>query len=143
MRKLMLVILAVMVLLVTGCAADSRDYKGKKGKIVTRQPEDIRKMFDDGETFIVFAGTKDCDSCARYEPIVREFVDRYDVTFYYMPADDYESDTVKDIIYNYLYKLDLTPSTYIVKDGKAVDLEEGVIEYDNLVRWLQKHEFIY
>ena len=142
MKKLFIV-LAVVMLMLAGCSSSGRDYKGKKGKIVTREAAEIRKMFDDGETFIMFAGTKDCDSCARYEPIVKEFVDRYNVVFYYMPADDYESDVVKDIIYNYLYKLDLTPSTYIVKDGKAVDLEEGVVEYDDLVRWLQEYEFIY
>ena len=121
MKKL-LIILTVVMLVLAGCSSNNRDYKGKKGKIITKEAADIRRMFDDGETFIMFAGTRDCESCSRYEPIVKEFVDRYEVTFYYMPADDYESDVVKDIIYNYLYKLDLTPSTYIVKDGKAVDL---------------------
>ena len=95
----------------------------------------IKKILEDGEL--------NENSVIRKYWITASDGKKYEVTFYYMPADDYESDTVKDIIYNYLYKLDLTPSTYIVKDGKAVDLEEGVIEYDDLVRWLQKHEFIY
>ena len=139
--KRILTVLVVLMLL-TGCGGYNRNYSGKLGKIVTINEKKLKNKFDNGETFVVFAGTETCESCERFDPIVQQLVDEYDVTIYFFPADDYESEGVKDIIYNYFYKLDLTPSTYIVKDGKSVDMKEGVVDHDDLVRWLEKYEFI-
>ncbi len=141
MKKLIM-LMVIMMLLLSGCGGYNRNYNGKKGKIVTVNETKLKKMYDDGETFIVFAGTETCESCERFDPIVEQLVDEYELTIYYFPADDYESEGVKDIIYNYFYKLDLTPSIYVVAEGSSKDMKEGVVEYIDLVRWLKKYGFI-
>ncbi|MBR0475136.1 MAG: hypothetical protein IJJ19_09060 [Erysipelotrichaceae bacterium] len=141
--KKILTVLMVMLLALAGCAGGyNRNYNGKMGKITTVNEKKLKEMFDNGETFVVFAGTETCESCERFDPIVKQLVDENELTFYYFPADDYESEGVKDIIYNYFYKLDLTPSIYIVLEGRSVDMKEGVVDHDEMVRWLEKYEFI-
>ena len=99
-------------------------------------------MFLDGESFVFFAGTKDCSSCREYRPIVNSIIEKYDVRIYYLPADDYQSDIMKDLIYNYLFKLEWTPTTYVVIDGKAVDMAEETITFEQLEDLLDRYDFI-
>ena len=53
MMKKLLVILTLLILL-TGCS---------KGRIVEKTAPEIIKMFDDGESFVMYAGTSTCETC--------------------------------------------------------------------------------
>ena len=133
MKKLFVFIAAIVRVLVTGCSSEM---------YTTRSATEIKQMFDNGETFVMFAGTKDCTSCKAYKPIVEEIIEKYDIPFYYMPADDYKSDEVRDVIYNYLYKLEWTPTTYIVVDGHSAAMVEETITFEELEDLLDKYGLI-
>ena len=46
------------------------------------------------------------------------------------------------LAYDYFIRLVWMPTTYIVVDGKTVDLKENTIQYDELVDWLESYGFI-
>lgn len=131
MKKIITVLLAVLLL--AGC---NKSYQ----RIVTKEAPQLKKMFEDGETFVMYAGTSTCETCKKFKAVLAELLDNYDdLVIYYFPADEYESAEVKDIIYNYLYKLEYTPTIYYVENGKAVDIVEEMMEYDEMESWLQGH----
>lgn len=134
MKKLLIALLLLAAL--SGC-------NKQQDKIVTKNSDDLIQMFEAGETFVVYAGTENCESCKVFKRTILELLDAYqDKKLYYFPADDYQSEEVKNVIYNYLYKLEYTPSIYYVDNGKVVDMVEGLIDYDQLKDWLKKHDFI-
>ena len=136
MMKKLLVILTLLILL-TGCS---------KGRIVEKTAPEIIKMFDDGESFVMYAGTSTCETCKEFKDILGQVLNDYDLTVYYVAADDYEDEDVKNMIYNYLYKLQWTPTVYVVKDGKVAHLNENednsLMSISSLTRWLKENEAI-
>ena len=134
MKKFVRILAAVLIILVmNGCS---------NNLYITKSAVEIKKMFDDGKTFVMFAGTKDCTSCKEYRPVVEQIIEKYGIDFYYMPADDYESAEVRDVIYNYLYKLEWTPTTYVVQNGHSVAMVEESITFEELEDLLDKYGLI-
>jgi thioredoxin-like negative regulator of GroEL len=38
--------------------------------------------------------------------------------------------------------LNIMPSTYLIKDGKAIDIKEGYMGLQQLEEWLKKNEYL-
>ena len=91
MKLRRLLVLLVLLLVMTGCS---------KGKIVEKKAPDIIKMFDNKESFVMYAGTSDCENCKEFKDILGQVLNDYRLTVYYFPADDYEDEDVKNLIYN-------------------------------------------
>ena len=132
MKKRIIVILAILLVLLTGCS---------KGKIVDKNARELIQMFDNGESFVMFAGTSNCDTCKEFRDILGQVLNDYDLTVYYLLADDYEDEDVKNLIYNYLYKLQWTPTLYVVENGKVTHLNENdnntLMHVGSLTLWLK------
>ena len=132
MKKRIIVILAILLVLLTGCS---------KGKIVDKSARELIQMFDNGESFVMFAGTSNCDTCKEFRDILGQVLNDYDLTVYYLLADDYEDEDVKNLIYNYLYKLQWTPTLYVVENGKVTHLNENdnntLMHVGSLTLWLK------
>lgn len=134
MRKFVIILLAMFLL--CGCS----DYKGD---VVTKHADKILEMFENKETFVVYAGQGGCNSCKEFSEVIYEFTKNYDMTFYYFSTDEKEYEDAKNTLaYDYLTRLLWTPSIYIVVDGKNVDMKEKTIQYDELVDWLDSYGFI-
>ncbi|MBQ1342088.1 MAG: hypothetical protein IIY33_06350 [Erysipelotrichaceae bacterium] len=134
MKLRRLLVLLVLLLVMTGCS---------KGKIVEKKAPDIIKMFDNKESFVMYAGTSDCENCKEFKDILGQVLNDYRLTVYYFPADDYEDEDVKNLIYNYLYKLQWTPTVYIVENGKVVNINENedntLMSIPALTTWLKSN----
>ena len=130
--KKIIVLLAVLLVLLTGCS---------KGKIVDKSARELIEMFDAGESFVMFAGTSNCDTCKEFRDILGQVLNDYDLTVYYLLADDYEDEDVKNLIYNYLYKLQWTPTLYVVENGKVTHINENdnnsLMHVGSLTIWLK------
>ncbi len=135
MKKLLLALLASLLLL-TGCA-------GYKGRIEKIDPEAVIEKFENKETFFIYAGKDDCDSCAKYRATIYELIDKYDIVVYYMVADNEEKkEFIDSLSYDYFYRLIWTPSSYIVIDGETVDMKEKELTLDQLEQWLNEYGFL-
>lgn len=115
----------------------------KKKQYVVKETDELVEMFEEGETFIVYAGTSDCGHCKEFKEVIDEVLKNYpDLTIYYFSADNYETKEVQNVIYNYLYKLEYTPTIYYVQNGRTLDYEDETLDYDGVVSWLKKHGYI-
>lgn len=135
MKKCLLLCLLLAILL-SGCS----DYKGD---VITKHADEILQMFENKETFVVYAGQGGCTSCQEFSEVIYEVTKEYDINFYYFATDESAYQKQKDTLtYDYLIRLLWTPSIYIVIDGKNVDMKEKTIQYDELVDWLKSYGFI-
>ncbi|MHC1734383.1 MAG: thioredoxin family protein [Erysipelotrichaceae bacterium] len=131
--KKVLLILATLALLLTGCS--------KVGPSQV-EPKEVTKMLDNNETLVVYVGYKACSACQSFKPVVTELIKNYDVKVYYV--DTYESDKedLADLIDTHLGEVEYTPTTFIFKDGLLLDSKVGALGYLALKNWFVKHGVI-
>lgn len=133
MKKVLLVLFLLLSL--TAC-----NKKFSKGEVVTAYADEILEKLENKESFIVYVGYDDCQSCKEFKPILNQLIENYDITIYYLPTDDKQTeDQLNEIQYNYFYRMYWTPTTYIVEDGEVLAIKEQLIEYEELVEWLKEY----
>ena len=132
MKKVLLVLFVLLSL--TAC-----NKKFSKGEVVTAYADEVLEKLENKESFIVYVGYDDCQSCKEFKPILNQLIENYDITIYYLPTDDKQTeDQLNEIQYNYFYRMYWTPTTYIVEDGEVLAIKEQLIEYEELVEWLKE-----
>ena len=123
MKKVLLVLFVLLSL--TAC-----NKKFSKGEVVTAYADEVLEKLENKESFIVYVGYDDCQSCKEFKPILNQLIENYDITIYYLPTDDKQTeDQLNEIQYNYFYRMYWTPTTYIVEDGEVLAIKEQLIEY--------------
>lgn len=133
MKKVLLVLFVLLSL--TAC-----NKKFSKGEVVTAYADEVLEKLENKESFIVYVGYDDCQSCKEFKPILNQLIENYDITIYYLPTDDKQTeDQLNEIQYNYFYRMYWTPTTYIVEDGEVIAIKEQLIEYEELVEWLKEY----
>ena len=133
MKKVLLVLFVLLSL--TAC-----NKKFSKGEVVTAYADEVLEKLENKESFIVYVGYDDCQSCKEFKPILNQLIENYDITIYYLPTDDKQTeDQLNEIQYNYFYRMYWTPTTYIVEDGEVLAIKEQLIEYKELVEWLKEY----
>ncbi|MDD6640005.1 MAG: thioredoxin family protein [Erysipelotrichaceae bacterium] len=133
MKKVLLVLFVLLSL--TAC-----NKKFSKGEVVTAYADEVLEKLENKESFIVYVGYDDCQSCKEFKPILNQLIENYDITIYYLPTDDKQTeDQLNEIQYNYFYRMYWTPTTYIVEDGEVLAIKEQLIEYEELVEWLKEY----
>ena len=133
MKKVLLVLFVLLSL--TAC-----NKKFSKGEVVTAYADEVLEKLENKESFIVYVCYDDCQSCKEFKPILNQLIENYDITIYYLPTDDKQTeDQLNEIQYNYFYRMYWTPTTYIVEDGEVLAIKEQLIEYEELVEWLKEY----
>ena len=121
MKKVLLVLFVLLSL--TAC-----NKKFSKGEVVTAYADEVLEKLENKESFIVYVGYDDCQSCKEFKPILNQLIENYDITIYYLPTDDKQTeDQLNEIQYNYFYRMYWTPTTYIVEDGEVLAIKEQLI----------------
>ena len=133
MKKIIAVVLAL--LLAGGC---------QSGRMARKDPQKIMKLFEQKQAFVLFVERADCETCrALYEVLQKTAKEKHiDINYIVVTDDLVEDDDMNFLINNYLYYLEVTPSIYLVNNGKVIDMKEGFIEYDEMVNWLAGYGYI-
>ncbi len=134
MKKLTVVILALLLL--AGCSDK------QQGRFARIDPATARKMMDDGQSFVMYIGADSCDKCAQYREILIRLFETNPMTIYYIDMDREDEGEMNDLIYNYLYRCALLPSTYIIREGKRESMKEEIIELGDLKLWFLENGII-
>lgn len=116
MRKVLMALLALLLL--AGCSS--------KGRYREINPKEAKEMFDKKESFIMIASKDGCETCSEMKQTVKDLTDDYEVTIYVVnTSNEKYQDEMNSLIYDYLYRLDFTPSLYFVENGKVTYMEEN------------------
>ena len=136
MKKTLIVILMLCIL--SGC------YLKEEKAVITKHADAVIQMFEDKQTFVIYVGSGSCDSCKDYIETVEKVMENYDIQFYYCPLDEKEYKTeINTLIYDYFnFYVSLTPTTFLVKEGTMIAFREAELDYNTLVEWLQRNEYI-
>ncbi len=138
-KKRLGVLLAVLLVLLCGCSSSA------SGRMIKKQTVQVKEMFEEDQSFVLCIVRDDCDTCNAYKETLKQLASDYDLPIYYIVITEEimtEDEDMDDLIYNYLYYLENVPTTYIVKQGRVSDYQEGDISYDYLVEWLTGYGFI-
>ncbi len=134
MKRIIALILALLLL--AGCSSK------KEGRFARIDSATARKMLEEGESFVMYIGADSCDKCAQYRQILIRLFETDPMTIYYIDMDREDQQEFNDLIYNYLYRCALLPSTYIIKEGRSESMKEEIIELGDLKLWLLENGII-
>lgn len=139
----------IVVLLLVGCGQQEtitygKPYlTGKKGQVVAASATQVSGLIERKNTFVVYIGTIDCDSCKQYKETLQQLIDNYPLTMVYLPADDdNEKNAYDKLVQEVFIGLQWTPTTFIIKDGQVADFREKTLSYDQLQSWLLSQDMI-
>ncbi len=146
-KKVTIFLLTILLCLcLLGCSSESNGdliYTGRYGKLISLTASEVQEMMDDNQTFVLYAGQGDCSSCEEFTESVKKIVNTYEIDIYYLNAGDYETnEELQQLVYNYLYRLEWTPTVYYIEEGKATNMVEDPMEYSEFVDWLVEHGFL-
>ena len=134
MKRKIIMILTLLTLL-AGCSKLILE-----NPVVNVGPEEIIEMIDKEETFVFIIGANSCPYCAEYiDGPLQELYDKKELKFSYLDIDlPLDEEKMNLLVGDEKYvnkKLESTPTTYFVSEGKIVHVEEGVVAYDSLVKY--------
>ncbi|HPW53731.1 MAG TPA: hypothetical protein PLI19_04415 [Erysipelotrichaceae bacterium] len=135
MKKILLVLLALCLL--GGC------FKFTKGEVISKNAGDILEMFENKESFILYAGSSNCENCKDYRKVLQDLISEYRIDIIYLNVDVKEDkEIINTLTYDYLYRLYLLPSTYLIREGRIIDMKENYMELEQLKEWLKEYEYL-
>jgi len=135
MKKLIMMIMLSLVLLLPGCAA--------KGQLKFVSIETITEKMTAGETFLMYFGRSDCTACIEFKPTLKTFIENHELTVYGIESDDtklHTKEAVDQWIKDYAPTLKWTPTMFYIKDGKVVDMQSGVMDFNQLADFSADYE---
>ena len=125
------------LLLLTSCKPNypfrfNDKYYGKSELIELSNLEDYLSLEKEKESFGIYIYIPGCVSCAKFKPIVEEFINTYNITLYsisYAKLKLSKNDLTDNIKY--------APSVALVSNGKLVtyldtDKDEHISYYENI-----------
>ena len=135
MKRKLTFVIAILMLLLTGC---------QSGRMARKDPQKIMKLFDQKQAFVLLIKRDDCETCAALNEVMEQLTKEKPIDINYITVTDemVDNDDMNALINNYLYYLEVTPTTYLVNNGRVIDMKEGFIAYDEMVNWLAGYGYI-
>lgn len=135
--KKVLVSLLVVLLVLTGCAQDTKG-------INYLTPDELMTKIDNDDTFFLVVGVSTCAGCLAYKPVLEELVKNKGAELYYIQTDteaakskENEEKVIK-VFEQYLdNKVTQTPTTIFFRDGEMDRMEVGGQKYTDLITWFE------
>jgi len=104
---------------------------------------EVKKLIDDKETFILFIGSKTCHACKLFTPIFQEVLNEYNIYSKYIDLNDY-SDAEKNRLTN-LIKVESVPTVAFINEGSEISVINriiGNIAKDKIIDKLRANDYI-
>lgn len=107
MKKLKVILSIIFAILLSGCS---------KSYIIDTSINNIEKMVNNKESFVLYIGSKDCHNCTNFTPKIEDVANEYEIKIYYIDTYD-----ISDEDYNRLFKIvnyNGTPTLAFITDGE-------------------------
>ena len=145
MKRVTILILVFMLVIIsiTGCGNYKRDTSS--GLVVETRLDDIIKMVENKETFVVNFSRSTCKDCIEFNKILGPYLEDHNLNIKEVVLDnegtsDDEIQSNRKKINSVFPDFNATPSTYYVKDGEIIDeIVEAKTEAE-LDEWVVKNK---
>ena len=133
-KKLFAVIILALLFVLTGC---------KKTTYEEVTIDELTKMVNDKESFVLVIGSETCSACESYRPVMEKVIQEYNLTINYINIYRL-TDEEKAKLLTYAYYAN-TPTTVYFEKGVATDTYNrivGAVSYDKVVESLKRNGYI-
>ncbi len=133
-KKLFAVIILALLFVLTGC---------KKTTYEEVTIDELTKMVNDKESFVLVIGSETCSACESYRPVMEKVIQEYNLTINYINIYQL-TDEEKAKLLTYAYYAN-TPTTVYFEKGVATDTYNrivGAVSYDKVVESLKRNGYI-
>jgi len=94
---------------------------------------------------LMFIGSENCGYCTQFKESINESLEDYSYNVYYLSIDGLSTDEMEKLYATDSYFTEEewgTPLTFLYKDGKVVDVLNGYVEANELVKFLKENKVI-
>ncbi len=134
-KKILFIIIATLLFVVTGC--------GKETKYHEVKIDDLTKMIENKESFVLVIGSETCSACEAYRPTMEKIITTYNIRINYINIYPLkEEEKAKLLTYAYYAN---TPTTVYFEKGVATETHNrivGAASYDKVVESLKRNGYI-
>lgn len=125
------------------CGSCKEEEKG----LTEISASEYKELLNGEEVSLIYIASPTCGYCAQQEPIMKQLVNKYDVTVNYLNISAVTSAESTEIYNSYSakqvadYQLEgvRTPTILLVQGGKVVDMNLGSMSLDNLVAFIKNY----
>jgi len=111
------------------------------GMVVSIDVNKFLEIRDSDRVSIIYYGTPTCPACIRYEPILEEVAEAYNLHIFYINLSEWSQQNARAAT-RILNNFEGTPTTMIMFNGRQVSAITGLMEKSALVEYLTEHNLI-
>lgn len=115
MKKIVM-LLAILLVITTGCFSKLKSYEEISFT-------ELERKFEMKEDFILFIGSSDCSHCQSYKPKLEAIIKVHQVKVYYIDISALSLEEYKKI--NRYVTFSGTPYTVFIEDGSLKEIGDG------------------
>ena len=134
-KKVLFIIMVALLFVATGC--------GKETTYSEVTYDELNKMVENKESFVLVIGSETCSACESYKPTMEKITTNYNVKINYINvyplSDEQKAGLLKLVYYT------STPTTVYFEKGQATGTHNRIIgaaNYDDVLASLKKNGYI-
>lgn len=145
MKKGQIIVLIIAVIVIIGTFFASSIYDKKRIKISKEIIDKYNELYNNDELSIIYIGRTGCGYCEKYDPVIKEVVEEYKLSYYYIDLSKLTKSD-RESLYNSgeVFKDENfgTPTTIIASNKNILKSHIGYMDKDNLIKFLQETKVI-
>ena len=134
-KKILFIIMATLLFITTGCGKETTYHEVKI--------DELTKMVENKESFVLVIGSETCSACESYKPTMEKIISKYNIRINYINIYPLSNEEKAKLL-TYAYYAN-TPTTVYFEKGEATDTHNrlvGAVDYDTVVASLKKNGYI-
>ncbi len=113
---------------------------------VTVTLDEYKKIMNEKGYHLMFIGRETCGYCTQFKESIKEALQDHNFIVYYIDTDTFRSeDEYDELIATDKYMSENewgTPLSFLYKDGKRIDVLNGYVPADELIKFLEKNKAV-
>lgn len=134
-KKILFIIMIALLFVATGC--------GKETTYHEVSYDELTKMIEKKESFVLVIGSETCSACESYKPTMEKIITTYNVKVHYINIYPLTQEQKAGLL-QYAYYTN-TPTTVYFEKGVATENYNrlvGAVDYDTILASLKKNGYI-
>ena len=142
--KVLVCLISVLAILLLGLyVVFTLSSKGIIGKIgASKIEKEFYKHFNSKERTIIYYASPTCGYCKLETPILETLSKDYDMDYYYLDATKLSRSESKKILEELDAPSSGTPMTFIVENGKTIDVQNGYVPANEYIEFFVKNKLL-
>lgn len=108
----------------------------------SKNEKEFYKHFNSKERTIIYYASPTCSYCKLETPILKTLSKDYDMDYYYLDATKLSKSESKKILEELGATSSGTPMTFIVENGKTVDIQNGYVPAQEYIAFFVKNDML-